>query len=208
MEKSQVMRAIQTFDNSPIRGVLPAIADRLSSPNTSSLMFSEAFQEILRKYEVASQMNVEDPLDAVAIEVEEQASRPTAGLLSTEFLLNLVIVLLLFFYSQLSINESEQRILNRIERFEDIVTQHIAQLSAHENIDTFYVVKRTLNLRIRSNTKSKVIAILYPGLKVRLIERGSKWIKIEYFDYLEGVHKSGWVYKKYLIIINPKKARR
>lgn len=206
LQESPVMRAIQAIDGSSTMGVFSAMADRLSSLNAGPLTFSEAWHEIIRKYEIASHTNVLDPLEAVVSEVEEQARRPSKGPLGTEFFLNLILALFLFCYSQILANESEQHILHRIERMEYIVSQQLAELNAHEDIDTFYIVERSVTLRTRSNTKSKIIALLHPNLKVRLIEKGSKWIKVEYFDYLEGVHRSGWVHKKYLKIMNPRKS--
>jgi len=36
------------------------------------------------------------------------------------------------------------------------------------------------------------IGVLYPNQTTRLIESRGKWIRIEYFDHIENIHKSGW----------------
>jgi Bacterial SH3 domain len=59
-------------------------------------------------------------------------------------------------------------------------------------------VERPIAMRYGPNTKTATITLLYPNIKVRVIDRRSKWIKVECFDYLEDVHKAGWVPKKYL----------
>lgn len=42
------------------------------------------------------------------------------------------------------------------------------------------------------------VAVLYPNQKVRLEKSAHRWIYVEYFDYIEGIPKMGWVNKKYL----------
>ncbi len=71
---------------------------------------------------------------------------------------------------------------------------------------TYYVVVRFVNLRDKpTTTKSKILEVLYPNLKVKLIERKGEWICIEYYDYVNDSFKRGWVFKKYLNILNPKR---
>lgn len=207
LEKSPVMRVIRDLEGSSAMRVVSALADQVTSLNAGPLTFSQAYQEIVRRYELASHTNVVDTLDALASEVEEQAKHPSEEPLSNEFFLNLIFALFLFLYSQISANYSEDRILQRMERMESVITQQIAELNAHKDIDTFYIVERTAKLRTIPNTKSKINKLLPIGLKVRLVEKFSKWIKVEYFDYLDRVHRCGWVYKKYLKIMNPKKPK-
>jgi hypothetical protein len=66
-----------------------------------------------------------------------------------------------------------------------------------------YVVIRAINLRTQSNTDidSHIISVLYPNQKVELLKRNKKWIYVGYFDEIDGVPKTGWVYKKYLRLI-------
>jgi hypothetical protein len=63
----------------------------------------------------------------------------------------------------------------------------------------YYIVQRPVNVRIKPSNKSNKLDILYPNNKVRLIKSRHKWIFVEYFDFIEGIPKTGWVYKKYLI---------
>lgn len=103
--------------------------------------------------------------------------------------------------------QSEEKMLLRIDQFETTISQQLSELKANEEADMFYVVMREINLRVRPNIKSEIIATLYPNMKVKLIEYASKWIRVEYFDYTENVYISGWAYKKYLKIMNPKQKR-
>ena len=104
IEESPALRAIQALENSPAMRVISALTDQLSSFRAGPLTFGEAYQEILLRHERASDTTGVDPLDAVATEVEEQARQPSQGPLSTEFYLNLILALFLFWYSQISSN--------------------------------------------------------------------------------------------------------
>jgi uncharacterized protein YgiM (DUF1202 family) len=77
----------------------------------------------------------------------------------------------------------------------------VDHFSENNNISTFYIVKRAVNLRVKPSTKNEVITILYPNQKVKLETRKGKWIYVTYFDYLDQTTKSGWVYKKYLKLL-------
>jgi hypothetical protein len=90
------------------------------------------------------------------------------------------------------------------EHFRELIeaTQKIAAqtegLVPKDDQSTYYIVERTARLQLRPSTKSTMLALLFPNQKVRLVETNHKWIYVEYFDYLEGVPKNGWVLKKYL----------
>jgi len=89
------------------------------------------------------------------------------------------------------------------EYFRELIeaTQKIAaqteRLIPTDDQNTYYIVERTARLQLRPSTKSLALALLFPNQKVRLVERNHKWIYVEYFDYLEGVPKMGWTFKKY-----------
>jgi hypothetical protein len=94
-----------------------------------------------------------------------------------------------------------------MNQLETTISQQLTELKAHEGMSTFYVVERTVNLHMSSDIKSKIITKLYPNMKVRVIQRASKWISIEYFDYIKNAYISGWVCKKYLVILNTNRSR-
>lgn len=80
-------------------------------------------------------------------------------------------------------------------------TQRIAALTGRliptHDQNTYFVVERTVTLQLRPTAKSIALAVLLPNQKVRLVARNHKWIYVEYFDYLEGMPKTGWAFKKY-----------
>lgn len=60
---------------------------------------------------------------------------------------------------------------------------------------TYYVVRCTRPLKSEKSMKSATVATLHPNQVVKLLEREVKWIEIEYFDYLAGETRTGWVVK-------------
>jgi chromosome segregation ATPase len=182
-----------------IREISQSLSVRLTP-----LTFGEAYAEILSRHSAISLTHTGDPIEAVVSEVQEEVKKAPRGPLSLEFYLNVILALFLFIWAQISAIESEERISVKLQELEMIVVESISELQAYQDEYTFYVVLRAVNLRAQPTTKSGRLEVLYPNLKVRLLERKAKWIRVEYYDHRENVHKSGWVYKKYLKILNPR----
>lgn len=88
---------------------------------------------------------------------------------------------------------------SRLQYIDSIKQKDAGTLAAtpREN-DVYYIVERQVQLKQGPSFKGDSLAILYPNQEVKLITKDHKWIYVEYFDYLEGVSKKGWVNKKYL----------
>lgn len=166
------------------------------------LTFGEVYEQLVDRYSTLSEEGVTSPIEVLSEEIEEKVNTSTPHPLAVEFYLNFVIALFLFVLSQTYSIESEEKILSSINEIQTIVTKNNAKIRSLEYGETFYIVIRAVNLREGPNTKSQILSILHPNTKVRLLERKSKWIKIEYFDYLSETTREGWAYKKYLKILN------
>lgn len=97
-----------------------------------------------------------------------------------------------------SSQEQKQYLRELIEATQRIAAQ-TGRLIPADDQNTYFVVERTVTLRVRPTAKSTALAVLLPNQKVRLVARNHKWIYVEYFDYLEGVPKTGWAFKKYFM---------
>jgi len=145
----------------------------------------------------------EEEFIKLSININLVISKEPQSLLSLEFYLNLLITLIIVVHTQKLATDSENRIVSNlnegkqyiVEQFDKIIEENSKQ---NNNIGIFYVVTRTVYLRSKSNTKSTPVTILYPNQKTRLVKRKGKWIHIEYFNHLLGIHQSGWCNKKYL----------
>ena len=204
-ENSSVMSTIRALQNSSQFASFNELAERCSSQNFGPLTLSEAYQFITESYFHTSGSSEIDRLENLACSVEHCVQKAPEGALSKEFYFSLVLSLFLFWLSHISSKQSEERMLLRIERFETTISQLLGERKIDENIEIFYVVDRAVKLRVRPDTNSEEIKILYPNTKVKLIMRKSKWIRIEYFDYIENTYVSGWAFKKYFTISNSKK---
>jgi len=218
-EESSALNAKRAFESSSFMSVMRALedssrfasfnelAEKLSSRIVGPLTLSEAYQVVAQSFEQTSDSTDIGRMEKLSSQVERQVNEAPKGPLSKEFYLSLILAFFLFWLSQVSSTDSEIRLLSRIDQFEATISQQLTELKAYEEVNTFYIVMRPVDLHVRPNTRSDIITVLYPNMKVKLIRRASKWIRIEYFDYRENVHISGWVYKKYLKILNPNRPR-
>ncbi|HCY74411.1 MAG TPA: hypothetical protein DHV28_00685 [Ignavibacteriales bacterium] len=90
-----------------------------------------------------------------------------------------------------SINDTSQRIEQEIEK-----------ITPNKEYAKIYIVRTKLNVRKESNSKSLILDTLFPNNKVEVIKEENDWFYVEYFDFVEGLPKTGWVYSKYLIKVN------
>src|SRR6266404_2352705 len=80
--------------------------------------------------------------------------------------------------------------------------EKVKTLTPTDDASTYYVVEREVVIRLKPVNRSAPVAALYPNQIVRLVQPNLQWIYVEYFDYIEGLPKLGWVNKKYLRKIN------
>ncbi|MGL1892224.1 MAG: SH3 domain-containing protein [Spirochaetaceae bacterium] len=133
---------------------------------------------------------------------------------------SLILSILFFIYSQYESTELEDKIdsnqvileekidtnqevnfekLSLIEKSQSKIVDFMVDYYSVVNQDaTFYIVTRTVNIRSKPSTKNEIITVLHPNQKVLLEKRKGKWIYVTFFDYINEITVSGWVYKKYL----------
>ena len=162
--------------------------------------FEEAYTEVISRVVISrTDDDISEALLKTADEVELEIKSTIKNLLSIEFYLNFLIAFLFFVYSMQYSHESEKRIINKINAVQEVIIEKLEEVNIKKADDVYYVVQRPVNLRTKPTTKkSNIIKVLYPNQTTILIERKGKWIKVEYFNHLTGVHESGWCYKKYL----------
>ncbi|WP_319523279.1 SH3 domain-containing protein [uncultured Desulfosarcina sp.] len=162
--------------------------------------FEQAYQEVVSKVILAkNDYDLDEAVSIVANEIEADFNSVPNSLLSIEFYINLLISFIFFIYSMHLSAKFEDRLSNQLMNFQTVIIEKLEEVLSAQDTNTYYVVLRPVNLRLKPTTKkSKVISVLYPNQTVKLIERKGKWIKVEYFDHISGVHEHGWCYKKYL----------
>jgi len=170
--------------------------------------FEEAYQKVLSSFMAARSASGGDTIET-AVYVVEQVNYETKTFplskLSIEFYFTLVLTLIFFLYSQNTSLQSEKRISELLNQTQTIIIERLNEIKETDIQGTYYVVERTVNLSTKPTPKkSEVLTKCYPNQRVRLIERKGKWVKVEYYNNILGIHENGWCLKKYLKLIKPR----
>jgi hypothetical protein len=203
LKESVAFASLASLDFPKFSSDLADIQDLRSS---FSGQVATAIQDILE-----AQESTDEKVDRLHRLVETKVESLRKGAISREGLLTLVLTIFSLIYNHCNYKLAEKQAAssdkssaaqlqeskeaNRI--LEQILSQ-IERLNPGNDSNTYYIVERGVSLRIRPQSKAGVVGVLSRGTKVRLIERKHEWIYVEYFDYLEGVPKTGWALKKYL----------
>jgi len=178
-----------------------AIASAFDKSNLAELMQQTFATDLFSKLDmVMNRIEVdagEDALSSLEEIIEQKCKSLEPGNLNYQGMLN-ILGLILAIYSLIAGNQSEKNLITILMQSEQRILKNIDSLKPAESKEVYYVVERTVKLRLKPSTKSHVITILHPNQRVSLINSKGKWIYVEYFDYIEGLPKSGWACKKYL----------
>lgn len=177
-----------------------SIASSISKLNAFPSLYKEienSFSIKLFRQLEKDNISFDNAVDAVQEAFKEKADAVPESLITFEGMIQLLFAFIFFIYAMNSSVESEKRIQSEIRKLEYIVLEQIDKLKPKKEEAVYYVIQRPVNLRSKPNTKFPIITILYPNQRVELIQRKGKWIYIKYFDYIDGIPRLGWVYKKY-----------
>lgn len=200
LQDSPALRAIKALEVSPSIKAFYKVAEQLKY-NYGALAFSEAYELLIDEIPAIEDDEVWEVLSE---KVQNRTSRAPLSPLSAEFYLSLIFALFLYYLSQMTATESEQRILQRMNELEQTITTQFNSLQSNDTDYTFSVPDRELNLREGPGMEHNVIEILPKNKKVMELKRNRDWVKIEYFDYLNNVSKVGWVHSQYLLVLDLK----
>lgn len=191
--RNAAMHAVQTFwrpDNATFQAFrADAFANTLMEYVRRSAESSEATEEAIEELQKI---------------VEKKVAELPHGRVSMEALLSIAVAVILFLaniaYLEIKENQkpkTEPLTPQQIERLIQSIEKS-KTLALPEDKADYYIVQRLVCIRVKPTNRSAKIAVLYPNQKVRLEKMGHQWIYVEYFDFIEGIPKMGWVNKKYL----------
>jgi hypothetical protein len=116
-----------------------------------------------------------------------------------------VFVLLMPLYINFSLSKSSDDLANKhyeavMQVLNQLLQNHLANsvATASADQDDQNVVLQAAAVRVERNEKSSRIATVYPNQIVHIVRICKKWAYVEYFDQIEGLPRTGWVYKKVL----------
>ncbi|UDM05846.1 SH3 domain-containing protein [Halomonas sp. NyZ770] len=200
-QESPAIRAIQALERHPILEAFSTVADRITT-GYGALTFTEAYNLLADEYERQQSEGVGEPLDGLTESVKQRAESGPSGALSAEFYLNLLFALFLFYLAQMSAEQSEERIMTRMDEMEQTISSQLEALCLQPDELTYLVADRSINLRAGPGTNYDVLDVLRRNQKVRQLEKANEWTKVEYFDYVANEAKQGWVNSRYFIIVH------
>jgi hypothetical protein len=186
------------------------IIDRYSVSTVATLWGENGIEKQLQFFGIEYQRFLED------IESESEFESPQSLLqikippidFWTGF--SILLAILMFFYQKYDSNQTEVRLESEIklsrakaEKSAELIGQLLQTLietkQPQEEINSRFVVhSRVAKIRKSSISGATVIAELFPNQVVTMLEEEGKWIKVEYFDWINQELRNGWVQKKYL----------
>ncbi len=94
-----------------------------------------------------------------------------------------------------------QQIASQFESLSDQLAAYNEAAEAASAGRLEYGVVRQVIVREEPFSGAARITVLQPGSQIEEINRQGKWLYVEYFDYIEGGLKFGWIYKRHLVLI-------
>jgi hypothetical protein len=176
-------------------GTAFSLAEKLSVFD-SSFIYGKSYADLIRSFEY---QDWESIIDECQLQINESPNNN----LSLEFYLGLLITLMILCYTEYSGSKSEQRLTNRIDNLEAMVVVLTDSLKELQ-LDSFFLVKVSLNLRTSPSLTSSIIETLPPKLKLSGLQTKGEWMQVEYFDYFSNKMVNGWVNSSFLqpVLIN------
>jgi len=107
-----------------------------------------------------------------------------------------------------SMSRVEQHLEEKISRSQEGVLRKLEELGQTSNSRRHCVVKEKVRLREKPTTQARKIKTLSANVMVEEIERQGQWLLVEFFDYVDGKLKRGWVYKRYLQLVQDDETSR
>lgn len=132
---------------------------------------------------------------------ELKTTKLIPNVISYEAFLQILLSTIFFLYAMYSTEQMKTEIIDELSNKFNEILPKIEALIPKEESDThktFYTATRPLNVRSEPSVKAPIIDILYPNQTVWLIKMKEKWTYVEFFDYVEELRKTGWVYHKFL----------
>lgn len=97
-----------------------------------------------------------------------------------------------------ALSQLERRLEEKTAESQEKVLRKLEELRQAPAARKHYVVTERVRLREKPSTKARKIKSLSPNEMVEQIEQQGQWLHIEFFDYIDGKLKRGWVYKRHL----------
>lgn len=153
---------------------------------------------LAREVADAPDIEVDERVDNITKLIGAQIAQSRRGPVSLEAWIQIILALILYFQAGVGSQRSEERVMSRLQ---DIETQlkALAPIERVEKVPELRLVAAKA-LRVRSDPAAtgEIVGKLTQNTLVRLIAHEKSWARVEYFDYIEGRTREGWVSNRYL----------
>lgn len=201
---ADLQRSIRAFQP-PALPFIESFADQLrsASRNLEALrQFEETFAgqllELAREVAEAPEEELEERVEDLTEFLGTHLAKSKRGPISLEGYVQIILALILYIHSIIGAQQSEERVMKRLNNIEAQL-KVIASVEKVERAPELRLVSAaSLRLRAEPSTESRIIGKLTRNSLVRVINKEKSWVHIEYFDFVEGRTREGWVAHRFL----------
>lgn len=160
---------------------------------------------ILSIDDIKRQVELEQVISTIEELFESQIQKNPSSIVGSSSFQNLLYFLLSIMITVYLGTQQESNIINSINVTGRKLEQKIEKITPLKENAKVYLVRTKLIVRKNPNSRSIILDTLFPNNKVEVFKKENDWFYVEYFDFVEGLPRTGWIYSKYLIkVINVK----
>lgn len=112
--------------------------------------------------------------------------------------LGLTLAVYALFDSNVGNDVTRSMFKEEIAKSEQRIISAVANANNSNCSKDCYVVNNPTSIKVKPTHQSAKIASVYKNQLLSIISRQKEWVYVQYFDYIEGLPKTGWIAKKYL----------
>ena len=141
---------------------------------------------------------IEERVEKLTQLISGQIASSKRSAISTEAWVQIVFAVTFFVLSMRAAEQSETRVLSRLQDIETQLKAVTPIQKVDQRRDLQLVAAKLLRIRAEPRGDAAVVGKLTQNALVRLLGVHGSWSYVEYFDYLDGDTKEGWVSKRHL----------
>lgn len=198
-------RSLRAFQSPALPLVESFTAELLGASRNLTAMvefektFAAQLLERAREVAEAPAADVEERVENLTNFIGGQIAQSKRGPVSLEGWVQIILALILYFQAAASSQKTEDRLAARMEAIEEKLKAVAPPQVQVENVPELRLVTASaLKVRSAAAADAEIVGKLTQNALVRQIEVHKSWARVEYFDYVAGQTKEGWVSKQHL----------
>lgn len=196
-----ITNVIKEYDS--IREI-PIVVNRDGTISSQSMTFTiddirSVVDDVIQKHVDLKAASIEGLINSLILKISE-LKEPLLKRIFIGVIIGLISTLIFSFVKPLIDESIKHFSINRRIVVKEIQKEARTQLAIDSALlkNLRIVVAKCLNMRANKNRRSSVVALLYFGSIVRVIERRKNWTLVEYVNPESQLATQGWVFSRYL----------